>query len=83
VASSGGRLEHGDVRVGPITPEYADAAGRRGGFSEEQLKPAARNGIEIFYQLEGAHAGEYQLVALQSTKAFSYALILRRRTTTP
>jgi hypothetical protein len=83
VASSGGRLEHGDLRVRPITPAYERPDGSRGGFSEADLKPVDRMGLETFYLIEGAHAGEYQLVALESTKAFSYALILRRRATTP
>jgi hypothetical protein len=84
IASSGGRYEQGDVRVGPITPRFVDPDGVEGGFTEEQLQPTVtRNGTEILYAIEGVHAGEYQLVDLQSMRAFGYAITLRRRTTTP
>jgi hypothetical protein len=84
VTSSGGRYEMGDVRVGPITPEFIRDDGSTGGFTERQLKPEATDdATEIIYVLSGAHAGEYALVALESTRAFSWFVVLRRRVTTP
>lgn len=84
VASSGGRFEQGDVRVGPITPKYVDEDGAEGGFSPEELDPAViRNGLETVYVLEGTGAGEYHLVSLETDKPFGTFLVLRRRMTTP
>lgn len=79
IASSGGKYEIGDVKVGPITPR-----GDTLGFTELQLQPKpVDDGVEIQYILTGAHAGMYSRVELQSTKPFSYFLILRRNITQP
>lgn len=83
IASSGGRFEAGDVKIGPITPAYMNADGSQGGVSEAQLKPDGEDGTEVFYELSGAHAGEYALVALVSTAPFSWWLVLTRRQTMP
>ena len=83
IASSGGRYESGDVRVGPITPAYVAADGTAGGVSEAQLKPDGDAGTEIVYELAGAHAGEYSLLGLVSTAPFGWWLVLGRRQTTP
>lgn len=83
IASSGGRYEAGDVKLGPITPAYTNADGSQGGVSEVQLKPDGDEGLEIVYELAGAHAGEYALIALVSTAPFSWWLVLGRRLTTP
>lgn len=84
IASSGGRYEAGDVKVGPITPSYANADGSVGGVSEAQLKPvAADSATEILYELVGAHAGEYALIGLVSTGPFGWWVVLGRRETTP
>jgi hypothetical protein len=84
IASSGGRYEMGNARLGPITPAYTKADGTSGGVSEEQLKPSATDdATEIVYELAGAHAGEYALVALESTAPFGWWLVLTRRETTP
>jgi hypothetical protein len=83
IASSGGRYETGSVRVGPITPAYVNADGSQGGVSELQLKPLGDEGTEILYVLSGAHAGEYALVALESTAPFGWWLVLTRRANTP
>jgi hypothetical protein len=84
IASSGGRYEVGDVKVGPITPAYTNADGSPGGVSEAQLKPAPIDGAtEIVYQLVGAHAGEYALLGLVSTGPFGWWVVLGRRETTP
>lgn len=79
ISSSGGKYEIGDVKVGPITPR-----GDSLGFTEAQLQPKPSNdGVDIIYVLDGQHAGDYSRVELQSTKPFSYFLILRRRVTRP
>jgi hypothetical protein len=84
VASSGGRYEMGDVRVGPVTPEFTHDDGSTGGFAEAQLKPGPTDDrTEIIYVLSGAHAGEYALVTLESLRPLSWFLVLRRRVTTP
>jgi hypothetical protein len=83
IASSGGRYETGDVKVGPITPAYTTASGASGGVSEAQLKPDGDDAVEIIYELAGAHAGEYSLLALVSTASFGWWLVLSRRETTP
>lgn len=79
VAGSGGRYQAGDVKVGPITPRHSG-----GGYSEAQLAPSASaNGTEILYVLEGGVTGEYLRVDLQTDRAFSYWLVLRRKRSTP
>jgi hypothetical protein len=83
IASSGGRYEAGDVHLGPITPAYTNSDGSQGGLSESQLKPDGDEATEIVYELAGAHAGEYALIALVSTAPFSWWLVLTRRQTTP
>ncbi len=84
IASSGGRYETGNIRVGPITPAYVSRNGSSGGISEAQLTPSATNAAtEVVYVLSGAHAGEYALLALESTAPFGWWLVLARRETTP
>ena len=83
MASSGGRYEAGDVRVGPITPAYIRADGTTGGVSEAQLKPDGDDGTEVLYELVGTHAGEYALLGLVSTAPFGWWVVLGRRETTP
>jgi hypothetical protein len=76
IASSGGRLEAGDVKVGPITPSYPG-----GGVTPDQLKPSGTTGGEVIHILTGASAGEYTVVDIDTMKAFSYFLTLRRTST--
>ncbi|HEY1697981.1 MAG TPA: hypothetical protein VGG39_37735 [Polyangiaceae bacterium] len=84
IASSGGRYETGDVKVGPITPSYTNADGSLGGVSEAQLKPAVADAAtEILYELVGAHAGDYSLLGLITTSPFGWWVVLGRRQTTP
>ncbi len=84
IASSGGRYETGDVKVGPITPAYTNADGSTGGVTEAQLKPVVADGAtEILYELRGAHAGEYALLGLMTTSPFGWWVVLGRRQTTP
>ncbi len=52
------------------------------GYSPAQLKPNGQTGTEIVYVLTGSVAGDYQLRAVHTEKAFSYFLILRRMETT-
>lgn len=83
IASSAGRYETGDVKVGPLTPAYTATDGSTGGVSEAQLKPDGDEANEIVYALVGAHAGEYSLLSVESTKPFTWWVTLRRRETTP
>ncbi|MGH7296396.1 MAG: hypothetical protein ACRELB_15770 [Polyangiaceae bacterium] len=84
IASSAGRYETGDVKVGPITPSYANADGSAGGVTEAQLKPDVSDGAtEIVYELVGAHAGEYALLGLITASPFGWWVVLGRRQTTP
>lgn len=82
IAGSGGRYEMGDLKIGPITPTFSSMT--TGGFSEAQLKPTVgTNGVENIFLITGQHAGEYDIIELQSTKAFSFFVVIRRRRTTP
>lgn len=78
VASSGGRYEMEDLKVGPITPAQSGS-----GYTLAQLLPTGADGVEILYVLTGVTAGEYVLVQSNSTRPFRYELILRRRRRTP
>lgn len=74
VNASGGKYQVGDVKVGPITPEFPG-----GGFAPSELAPEpddARD--EILYLLTGPHGGTYSRRALESFRAFSYYLVLTR-----
>jgi hypothetical protein len=73
VASTGGRFELGDLRVGPITPSFTG-----GGFTPAELAPVGTQGQEIVYVLAGAITGDYTAVDVDTAKAFSYFLTLRR-----
>ena len=83
IASSAGRFEAGDVKLGPITPAYVNADGSHGGVSEAQLKPDGDDATELVYELTGAHAGEYALLGVVSTAPFGWWVVLGRRETTP
>jgi hypothetical protein len=79
ITGAGGRYEAGDVKVGPITPTYSG-----GGYTIAQLAPtASSNGVEILYVLAGAIAGDYKRIDLQTDRALSYFLILRRKRSSP
>ena len=82
IVSSGGKYEQGDIKIGPITPNYVTSTGT-GGFTPLQLNPNGADGTEIIYVIAGTHGGNYQLVEEQSWKRFSYFLVLRRRYETP
>lgn len=90
IASSGGRLEQGDVIIGPITNAYAATSSTpAGGFTEAQLAPPGSEGIEIIYRLAltaGATsgiAGDFYLVEIRRDHAMHMHLVVRRLTTTP
>ena len=84
LASSGGRYEAGDVRVGPITPAFDSADGSTGRARRRSSSPYRRtSGREILYELVGAHAGEYALLGLETTAPFGWRVTLRRRETIP
>lgn len=79
IAGSGGRYVAGDVKVGPITPAHSG-----GGYTEAQLAPTAgTNGVQVIYVLAGGVAGEYLRVDLQTDRALSYFLVLRRKRSSP
>lgn len=78
VAGSGGAFEAGDVRVGPITPQYTG-----GGYTIAQIAPDGAAGTEILYVLTGAIAGLYSRVSVETDRAFRYELVLRRSRQTP
>lgn len=94
VAASGGRYSTQDVMVSRITP--FDGVSK--GYTPTQLQPTvAQNGIELIYRLSGdAFNGDYAILDLRTGGrashpggysgrggTYSYALILRRRRTTP
>ena len=83
IATSGGRFEQGDMLVGPITPRFTSSNGATGGVSEADLKPPVKAGQQVFYQLSGAHAGDYVLRELRSTNPFGYEVVIARKATTP
>ena len=90
VASSGGRFESGDVRVGPIRPTYTNPNGSPGGFTQAMLDPAvARNGVDAIYRLTQTDttgsgiAGDYQLITMHNEDPIEMTLVLRRRLTSP
>lgn len=79
VSDSGGMLEMGDISVRHITPSNGAV-----GFTPDQLKPPiTTDGTERIYVITGPHAGEYEIVELQTWRNYSYGLILRRRITDP
>lgn len=85
IAGPAGRYEAGDIKIGPITPAWSVGASS-GGYTPAQLDPAATlgtTGTEIVYVLTGTVAGEYRLIDLQTHKAVSYFLTLRRLRSTP
>jgi hypothetical protein len=82
ITGSGGRYTAGDVKVGPLTPAHDANPGV--GYTEAQLAPIApTSGVEILYVLEGGITGHYSRLDLQTDRAFSYWLILRRKRATP
>ncbi len=84
VSESGGTYELGDVKFGPITPQWDVGTGPTGGWSIQSLHPSADdNGIEYIFRLTGEHPGDYILLDLDNFKAFSTYLILRRTEVTP
>lgn len=82
VLSSAGKYEQGDLRVGPITPSWT-VGNKSGGYSPAQLNPTGAENVEIIYVIAGTHAGNYQMVADETWKRFSFFVVLRRRFDTP
>lgn len=86
VASSGGRYEAEDIKVGPITPAYGFQS-TAGGWSPSALKPDGTDAMEVIYVIGGADEnamhGDYTLIQLHTEQPFSFYTILRRRRTTP
>lgn len=78
--ASAGRYEVGDILVDGISP--SDGAGS--GYTPEQLAPTiTTDDVELIYVITGDHAGEYSLVEARTFRAFTYQLVLRRRSSTP
>lgn len=82
VASSGGRLREGAVRIGPITPAYS-ALGRTGGVQAAALRPIAEASQEVTYLLAGELAGEFALVEIDTTQPLSWYVVANRTRSTP
>ncbi len=84
VASSGGKFQMGDVKVGPITPSFpATDFTAAGGYTVAELAPDGAAGVEIVYLLTGPIAGEYALEEIDASKPFGIELVIRRKRTTP
>lgn len=84
VASSGGRFEMGDLRVGPITPSYTGPPA--GGYTTAQVAPEVApdlDGVEVLYLVTGPDAGEYRRISINTDFALHYTLTLRRSNRTP
>ena len=68
------------------TREIASSGGcyEAGDVKVGPITPAytAADGIEIIYELVGAHAGEYSLLGLVSAAPFGWWVVLGRRQTT-
>jgi hypothetical protein len=79
ITGSGGRYETGDVKVGPLIPVFPG-----GGYTPEQLAPLAEgNALEILYVLEGGITGHYKRIDIETDRALSYWLVLRRKRSSP
>lgn len=82
IATSGGLLRQGDLRLTNLTPAYPG-----GGYTMEQLAPTApanaQQRVGVFYVLTGPNAGEYMRVGALVGDAFGYVLTLRRKNATP
>jgi len=89
VASSGGRFEMGDLKVGPIRPyfteESCDGSVRPGGFTARELDPRVQaEGTEVVYRITPTHSmgtgdgGNYKLVHLHDDDPLAFFLIVRR-----
>lgn len=94
IASSGGRLMDGDVRVFGIVPSYTKSDGvTTGGYAAEQLDPqkawtqlgygAPVQDREVEYVLTGDVAGIYRLVNVDSDDPVLWNLILRNTRKSP
>lgn len=80
INESGGRLEEGDIRVGPITPTNGAGVG----YTTSQLAPSTSSvSVEVIYKLSGPHQGYYRRVFLDSTSDVSWFLVLRRTARQP
>ncbi|HEX7464105.1 MAG TPA: hypothetical protein VF382_04315 [Actinomycetota bacterium] len=82
IASSGGRLRAGAVRIGPITPSYT-AFGRSGGLTVAELRPTVTADQEVAYILTGEVAGEFALADLDTSDPLSWYATLNRTLNTP
>ena len=82
IASSGGRLRDGSVRIGPITPTYT-VGGVPGGTTSAQLRPSAMGYQEVLYLLTGEVAGEFALAELDTSDVLSWWVTANRTRATP
>lgn len=95
INSSGGRYLQGDIKVGPITPNFDttnvvdgtqdDSIGSEsGGWSTADICPTTdQDGVDFIYRLTGEHQGDYRLVGSYTLKPFSYFLVIRRTDIVP
>lgn len=82
IASSGGRLREGAVRIGPITPTYT-VEGVSGGITPAHLRPTVSEYQEVIYLLAGELAGEFALASLDTTDSLSWYVTANRTRNTP
>ncbi len=92
VATSGGRVEHGDMKIGPIRPHFVNlVTGTPGGFTPQQLDPRSllTESQELIYRLtqrypEGTgESGEYTLIVLHKEDPLAFMAVVRRRASPP
>ncbi len=91
IASSGGRYEEGDIRIGPIRPQgFDDIDQVFVGFTQSQLNPPIdQEGIEVIYRLTPTDdsgtgiCGDYALVEFKRDRFLRFELIVGRDRRTP
>lgn len=79
VREQGGVSSNGNFLVDKITPKNT-----AGGYSPSELNPPKEAGVEFFWKMEGPFASgltsqEFEVVSIDTSKPFSYSLILQPR----
>lgn len=82
IASSGGKLESGDVVIDKITPRFAGPPA--GGYTPDQLDPpVSEDSVEVTYLISGAFSGEYALKWSNVDRALGYSVVVTRTIRAP
>lgn len=82
VASSGGKFEMGDIKIGPMTPPYTSSGG--GGVPLSVIDPDANApNVETLYVLSGRINGLYRRRNDTRSRPFRTEIIARRVHQTP